>query len=171
MKLCHSTVGVGGVMGDTVQLFGAAIGRMKKIKIHLGLWRCPINSGTYNNQPTTGGCDRGDDRKEVEREARGKHNTIAFRRSEVKGRETILNYIIDLNDCQWNVKMQQPPKNGQARRSRGWGRGTITTKQEQDAQDACTVSASNGGRWLHGTSLTIARYWVMMLSTMTPIQQ
>ena len=28
--------------------------------------------------------------------------------------------------------------------------------QEQDAQDACTVSASDGGRWLRGTSLTIA---------------
>ena len=57
---------MGGTGGDTVQLFGVAIGRMKKIQIHLGLWWRPIDSGTHNNQPTTGGCDRGEDGEEVQ---------------------------------------------------------------------------------------------------------
>ena len=48
----------------------------EKIQIHLGLWWRPIDSGTHNNQATTGSCDRGEDGEEVQQGGRCKGSVL-----------------------------------------------------------------------------------------------
>ena len=101
---------------------------------------------TTTNQQQAAATEERTERRCNKQEAHGKHNTIAFGGGKVKGRDKILNYIIDSNGCQWNMETATTNQKQAGTEEPRMGRGTDAREQEQDVQDACAMSASDRGR-------------------------
>ena len=135
------------------------------------LRRQPIDNSTHNNQPTTGGHNRGVDVEEVRRSGGTREARYhCFRRGRSQREEKILIINkINIDRTAADEQHNSQPEWFELRREEDGEEGRRGAG-EQDANAPCLrARRERGDNWQCSASSTVPRCWVMTLSDMTPI--